>query len=58
MFHLLIKQVVGFTSKMSETHLWKSDILSKDELLFSMIRVILKVLNGNKIFINSNGEVN
>ena len=58
MFHLLINQVVGFTSKMSETHLWKSDILSKDELLFSMIRVILKVLNWNKIFINSNGEVN
>ena len=58
MFHLLINQVVGFTSKMSETQLWKSDILSKDELLFSMIRVILKVLNWNKIFINSNGEVN
>ena len=58
MFHLLINQVVGFTSKMSEIHLRKSDILSKDELLFSMIRVILKVLNGNKIFINGNGEVN
>ena len=58
MFHLLINQVVGFTSKMSEIHLWKSDILSKDELPFSMIRVILKVLNGNKIFINSNGEAN
>ena len=30
MFHLWINQVVGFTSKMFEKHLWKSDILSKD----------------------------
>ena len=28
-FHLWINQVVGFTSKMFEKHLWKSDILSK-----------------------------
>ena len=30
MFHLRTNQVVGFTSKMFEKHLWKSDILSKD----------------------------
>ena len=29
MFHLWINQVVCFTSKMFEKHLWKSDILSK-----------------------------
>ena len=29
MFHLRRNQVVGFTSKMFEKHLWKSDILSK-----------------------------
>ena len=30
MFDLCRNQVVGFTSKMFEKHLWKSDILSKD----------------------------
>ena len=30
MFHLRTNQVVGFTSKMFEKHLWKSEILSKD----------------------------
>ena len=30
MFHLRTNQVVGFTTKMFEQHLWKSDILSKD----------------------------
>ena len=29
MFRLCGNQVVGFTSKMFEKHLWKSDILSK-----------------------------
>ena len=33
MFHLRTNQVVGFTSKMFEKHLWKSDILSKDVTL-------------------------
>ena len=31
MFRLWINQVLVFTSKMFEKHLWKSDILSKDE---------------------------
>ena len=30
MFHLRTNHVVGFTTKMFEQHLWKSDILSKD----------------------------
>ena len=30
MFHLQINQEIGFTSRMFEKHLWKTDILSKD----------------------------
>ena len=30
MFHLCRNQVIGFTSKMFEKHLWKNDNLSKD----------------------------
>ena len=30
MLHLWKNQVDGFSSKMCEEHLWKSDILSKD----------------------------
>ena len=52
MFHLRRNQVVGFTSKMFEKHLWKSDILSKDagletlvenELIISLERWFLKM---------------
>ena len=37
MFHLRRNQVVGFTSKMFEKHLWKSDIFSKDAGLETLV---------------------
>ena len=42
MFHLCRNQVVGFTGKMFEKHLWKSDILSNDVGLAAFTARFLK----------------